>query len=88
MFFDDDKKRVETIMSRRKPDGAKSAAPMKVEVVKDEAGVPDGRHAAAQDIMMAHAEKSPQKLAEAMSNFMDIHNSMKAMEPSEDSPQS
>lgn len=85
MFFDDDqKKAITTIMARRKPDGSRTAAPMKAEIVKDEAGEPDGRHEAAQDMMAAMHEKSPQKYSEALSNWMDIHQSMKASMPKDE----
>lgn len=64
-----------TIMAKRKPDGEKlSESPMKPEVVKDEDGQVDGRHVAAQDIMSAIHEKSPEKLMNALANFHDLHN--------------
>jgi hypothetical protein len=47
--------------------------PMKKEVSLTEDGELDGRHAAAEDLIAAHNEKSPQKLAEALSNFIDMH---------------
>jgi hypothetical protein len=69
----DDKKALTTIMSRRSKDGSTVSSPMAEEVSKDEDGNVDGRHAAAQDIIMAMHEKSPQKLMEALSNFHDLH---------------
>lgn len=74
MFIDDHKKTAMTILSKRKPSGEKiSEAPMKVEKSMDEGGEVDGKHVAAQDILAAHHEGSAQKLAEAMSHFMDMH---------------
>jgi hypothetical protein len=75
MFFDDHKKHVTSIMSKRSPKGeALSQAPMKAEHVSDEAGEVDPRHLAAQDVLAAHHEKSPMKLMEALSNFIDLHD--------------
>lgn len=74
----DRRKQIETIMKKRGASGGEvlaGPAPMKMESVKDEDGVPDGRHAAAQDMMMAMHEKSPEKMAQAMANFVDIHMS-------------
>ena len=34
----------------------------------------DGRHIAAQDAINAMHEKSPEKLRQALMNFMDLHN--------------
>ena len=84
-MFDDDNKRIATaILSKRKPSGERiSMAPMKTEVVKTEDGEPDGRHLAAQDMMSAIHEKSPQKFSEALKNFIAIHHSM-SDEPMED----
>lgn len=77
MFFDDSRKAVTTIMAKRSPKGEPLMSPtaMKKEVVKDEDGQDSGLHAAAQDIIAAHHEKSPHKLMEAMSNFINIHKS-------------
>lgn len=70
----DDKKALMTIMRKRSESGGKAmAAPMKTEEVKSEDGEPDGRHAAAQDMMAAMHEKSPEKLMAAMMNFHDLH---------------
>lgn len=78
MFFGDDKNKITTvILSKRGKDGGRVAgpAPMKPEISKEEDGSMDGRHPAAEDIIAAFHEKSPQKMMEAMSNFIDIHNS-------------
>jgi len=74
MMLHDEKKAIMTIMRKRAEAGGKSmAAPMKTEEVKSEDGEPDGRHAAAQDMLMAYNEKSPEKLMQAMMNFHDLH---------------
>jgi len=77
MFFDDHKKAVTTIMSKRTPKGevSMSPSPMKMEVVKNEDGEVDGMHLAAQDILGAHHSKSPEQLMHALSNFIDLHMS-------------
>jgi len=78
MYFDDKKQQMTTIMSKRTPKGDKvSEAPMKSEVVKHEDGQVDGRHVAAQDIIAALHEKSPEKLMHALANFHDLHSSSK-----------
>jgi len=80
MFFDDKKRAVTTIMSKRHPktgDMIMENVTMKAEVVKDEGGEVDGRHLAAQEILGAMHEKSPHKLMSALMNFMDIHHSTK-----------
>lgn len=83
MFFDDHKKAITTMMGKRDSKGERtmSPTPMKAEIVKTEEGEPDGKHAAMQEFMAAHSEGSPHKMAQALSNFMDIHNSMPADEP-------
>ncbi len=74
MMMHDDKKALMTIMRKRKDASDPGMGmPMKAESVKDEAGEPDGRHAAAQDMMAAFHEKSPEKLMTAMMNFHDLH---------------
>lgn len=74
MMMVDDKKALMTIMRKRKEAGSMaSGAPMKTEEVSNEAGEPDGRHAAAQDMISAFHEKSPEKLMTAMMNFHDLH---------------
>ncbi len=76
MMMHDTKKALMTIMrSRKDSKDPGMAAPMKTEEVKSEDGEPDGRHAAAQDMMMAMHEKSPEKLMQAMINFHDLHAS-------------
>lgn len=80
MFIHDKKNALTTIMARRGEKGGERVAgpaPMKPEVSLMEGGEVDGRHMAAQDMMSAMHEKSPQKMADAMANFMDIHMSMK-----------
>lgn len=69
----DQKKAIATMMAKRDPkDGSMSTALMKPESVKKEDGELDGRHSAAQDILMAINEKSATKLMEAMQNFYDL----------------
>ena len=76
MMFDK-KRAMQTIMQKR---GAKGGAlemkptPMKPEIVKDEDGLPDGKHLAAQDMIAAFHEKSADKLMQALGNFMDLHS--------------
>jgi hypothetical protein len=75
MIIGDHKKTIMTIMSNRHPkDGETMSSPMKAEVHKDEGGEIDGRHAAAQDAIMAMHEKSPEKLMQALINFMELHD--------------
>lgn len=73
MMMPDPKKAIMTIMAKRHPDGSRSAAPMKEERSMSEEGEMDPRHAAAQDVMMAMHEKSPERLMQAMGNFHDLH---------------
>lgn len=74
MMMHDEKKALMTIMRKRSEAGAPAmSAPMKQESVKSEDGEPDGRHAAAQDMMSAFHEKSAEKLMEAMINFHELH---------------
>ncbi len=83
MFFDDHKKAITTMMSKRGAKGGEKLmenVPMKNEVVMDEGGEVDGRHVAAQDMIGAFHEKSPQKLMDALMSFMDIHNNHKDAE--------
>ena len=79
MFFGDDVKKTATnIASRRLPLGGPKLmnnTPMKPERVMSEGGVVDGRHLAAQEMLGAMHEKSPMKLMDALSNFIDIHHS-------------
>lgn len=84
----DRKKQMGALMQKRKAGGGPleiAASPMKDEVVKTEDGMPDGRHMAAQDMMGAMAEKSPEKLMQALSDFMDLHLAQPAkQDPRED----
>lgn len=75
MILPDDKKRIATIISRRKSASGENlgAAPMKPEIVKDEAGEVDGRHVASGDMLAAIKEGSAEKLMRALMNFQDIH---------------
>lgn len=77
MIIPEDKRRVATIMARRKSSKGENlgAAPLKPEIVKTEDGELDGRHLAAQEAMMAIHEKSPEKFMKSMANFMDLHSS-------------
>lgn len=79
MMMDDHKKAITIMMSKRNSDGKKTMdhVPMKDEVSKTEDGEMDGRHVAAQDIMAAHHDQSPQKLMEALAHFIDIHHAQK-----------
>jgi hypothetical protein len=83
MFFDEHKKIATIIAGKRndKGDRIMEPTPMKPEVMKSKGGEVDGRHLAAQEILAAHHEQSPMKLMEALSNFMDIHHSMKDAMP-------
>lgn len=79
----DRKRQLGTIMARRRSgDGEPMMPPSEIknEVVKTDEGEPDGRHMAAQDMILAMNEKSPEKMAQAMANFMDLHMS-KGEEP-------
>lgn len=80
MFFDDSRKAITTMMAKRSEKGGPhTMAPtgMKPEETKTEDGQMDGLHAAAQDIIAAHGEKSAHRLMEAMSNFINIHSMQK-----------
>lgn len=77
MMIFDHKKAMATMMAKRNPkDGIMSSAPMKPEIIKDEDGSMDGRHSAAQDMLMAIKEGSAEKLNQAMQNHHDLHMSM------------
>ncbi len=90
MLIHDRKNAIQTIMSRRGPKGGEvtaGPAPMQSEASMTEPGEVDGRHAAAQDVIAAMHEKSPEKLMQAMANFHDLHAMMKEKEsesPSEE----
>jgi hypothetical protein len=49
-----------------------------------ENGEIDGCHVAANDVMKAIEEKSPQKLMQALSNFLDMHDAKSSSEMSFD----
>jgi len=77
MIMFDKKRAMQTIMQKRGANGGPmtmAPSPMKPEIVKDEDGMPDGKHLAAQDMISAFHEKSADKLMQALSNFMDIHS--------------
>ena len=77
----DHKKAIATMMAKRNPqDGTTSMAPMKPEISKEEDGSMDGRHAAAEDVLMAIHEKSAHKLKEALGNFHALHMAQMAKE--------
>lgn len=76
MIIPDLKSRVTTMIgSRRDSSGEMLSSPveMKAEKSMTEPGEPDERHIAAGDLISAIHEKSPQKLMEALSNFIDLH---------------
>lgn len=83
MILPDDKKRISTIMASRKSAKGEplGSASMKPEIVKTEDGEIDGRHTAAQDIMMALSGKSPESLMKALGNFQELHSSHIAKNP-------
>ena len=76
MFFDDVKKNATTIMGRRNEKGQRTMEPMamKPEIAMDEGGELDGRHSASQEMIGAIHDRSAQKLTDALSNFLTIHN--------------
>ena len=77
MMIYDKKRAVTAMMAKKDPkDGSMSTAPMKPEITKKEDGSLDGRHSAAEDILMAINEKSAQKLMQALANFYDISEMM------------
>ena len=87
MILFDEKKRMQTILARRKNTSGEpmGAAQMKPEIVKDENGEIDGRHVAMKDLMAAmHDEKSPHKAMQALANFMDLHLQHREMHPPEE----
>lgn len=76
MMFDK-KQAMQTIMRKRKEGGGPIEAgpvPMKPQHMKDEEGMPDAKHSAAQDMIGAFHEKDAGKLMEALGNFMDLHS--------------
>lgn len=74
----DPKKAMQTIIARRRggEDMPTSHVAMKNEISKHESGEMDGRHMAAQEMIHAFEMKSPEKMKEAMGNFMDLHMNM------------
>lgn len=83
----DKKKAMDTIMQKRKAGGGAlemSPTPMLPQSVKDEDGMPDGKHMAAQDMIGAFHAKDGAKLVEALSNFMDIHSASDTQEDPRD----
>lgn len=83
MMMWDRKKQIGTLIQKRREGGGPveiSASPIKNEIVKDEDGMPDGRHLAAQDMIGALHEKSADRLMEALANFMDLHLAQPAKE--------
>lgn len=78
-----------TIMSRRGAKGGEQIAgpaPMQMSEMKSEGGEIDGRHSAAQDMIAAMHEKSPEKMVGAMSNFIDMHMAMDHGDEGDDEP--
>lgn len=76
MIFFDDKKKMSTIMARRREKAGDhaEAIQMKPETVIDpQQGSEDGRHVAMMDFMAGHKEGSAHKMMKAMGNFMDLH---------------
>lgn len=78
MLIHDKKAAVTLMMSRKSPKGEKLSGPtpVKPEISQTEPGEVDGRHTAMQDFMAGHHEGSAEKMAQAMSNFIDLHKSM------------
>lgn len=68
----------EIMMAKRTPKGERLSGPvaMKTEKAVTEEGDVDGRHVAAEDLVSALSEKSPQRVNEALKNFMDLHASL------------
>lgn len=84
LAFWDKKKQMGAMVMKRKRHGdgtAPEMAPMKNEEVKTEDGEVDGKHLAAQDMLMAIHSKSADQLRHAMENFMTIHSSNPEAEP-------
>ncbi len=86
MIFDDHRRAITTILGKRNRLGERTMEPtaVKPEVHMSEPGEGDGMHAAAQDILGAHNEKSPARLAESLRNFIDMH--LHAMEGNKPEP--
>ncbi len=73
MFFDDNKRIATVIVGKRNSKGKRTETPMANEESKTEDGEIDPMHLAAEDIISAHHEKSPQQLMEALANFIELH---------------
>jgi len=86
MIIPDDKRRISTIIASRKSAKGVSlgSAPVKPEVVKEASGEIDGRHVAAEEILIAIAEKSAAQLMNALANFHDLHSSRSLAADSEE----
>lgn len=72
----DAKKMMSTLMQKRKSGGGPiemGPTKMNPEEHMSEGGEIDGRHVAAQDVMMAMDSKSPEKLMKALANYIDLH---------------
>jgi len=79
----DKKKALEAMMSKRKEGGGERIAgptSMKPEHVSTEAGEPDMKHMAAQDMMHHFTSGSADGLRQSMENFIDLHMSEKRQE--------
>lgn len=73
-----------TIMAKRSPQGEQlSSSPMKEEKALNADGEIDGLHVAAEDMIAAFHEKSPQKLQAALDAYIEM-KLLKASEPSEE----
>ncbi len=87
MIVPDIKKAITTIMAKRPPKDSESpsgASPSHTDKPMIENGEIDGCHVAANDVMKAIEEKSPQKLMQALSNFLDMHDAKSSSEMSFD----
>ena len=74
MFFDENKKIASVIVGKRNSAGKRTETPMKNEESKTEEGDIDPMHLAAEDIIAAHHDKSPQALMQALANFIELHH--------------
>lgn len=73
----DKKKQMQTMLQKRSAGGSIDGGPtpMKAQNVSDEDGMPDGRHMAMQDMMMAMKGDDSMKAMDALKSFMDMHMS-------------
>lgn len=69
-------KLAEKVIAKRTPKGETLSGPvaMKNESSRLENGEVDGQHVASEDLVAAINEKSPQRVREALKNFMDLHS--------------